>query len=334
MAVGLCTASLVGLAGYAYFDSQAPEADVAAEAAPSVPAGRESVPVQQPKQAAAPAAADPTMAAGLGIEVPVPVAKSAAATPSQDAKAGKSCFKGVATWAVANSSKSMKKSKACWFYTWGADRAGVKAPAGVEFVPMIHRADTIGDVAKAKKAKSKYLLGFNEPDLGAQANMPVAQALDLWPRLVSTGKKLGSPAVATGGATPGGWLDQFMKGAKSRGMPVHFVTLHWYGADFRAQPAATQLRDYLRAVHKRYDKPIWLTEFALTDFTQGTPRYPTLKQQAAFLKAATKMLAKEKYIKRYAWFAMPTTQSGTGLFYPNGTPTPAGTAFSTRPTYK
>ncbi|WP_211359543.1 glycosyl hydrolase [Actinocorallia herbida] len=340
MAVGLCAASLVGLAGYAYFDSDSPEAEVSAEAPPSVRAGQESSPAQQPKQAAtqtaAPSAADTTVAPYSAMDVPEPVAKTAAATPAQSAetKAGKSCFKGVATWAVANSAKSMKKSTACWFYTWGADRAGVKAPKGVEFVPMIHRAATIGDVAKAKKAKSKYLLGFNEPDLGAQANMPVEQALDLWPRLVSTGKTLGSPAVATNGATAGGWLDRFMKGAKSRGMPVHFVTLHWYGADFRAQPAATQLRDYLRAVHKRYNKPIWLTEFALTDFTQGAPRYPSPKQQAAFLKAATKMLAKEKYIKRYAWFAMPTTQSQTGLFRPDGTATPAGTAFSTRPTYK
>ncbi|MDX6738859.1 glycosyl hydrolase [Actinocorallia sp. A-T 12471] len=343
VAVGLCTASLVGLAGFAYFDTKNDGPDGQVAAAPPVSADAEALPSALPKQAPAvmpslPAFTDdPVLALGPLMEVPEPVAKSAAPSPTQaaaEAKAKKACFKGVATWAVANSAKSMKKSRACWFYTWGADRAGVKAPKGVEFVPMIHRAATIGDVAKAKKAKSKYLLGFNEPDLGAQANMSVDQALDLWPRLVATGKTLGSPSVATGGATPGGWLDRFMKGAKARKMPVHFITLHWYGADFRAKPAALQLRQYLRAVHKRYKKPIWLTEFALTDFTQGAPRYPTPKQQAAFLREATKMLAKEPYIKRYAWFAMPTTQSETGLFRPDGTPTPAGTAFTTRPTYK
>ncbi|MCD0448114.1 glycoside hydrolase family protein [Actinocorallia sp. API 0066] len=337
VAVGLCTASVVGLAGYAYIDHRDPQPagwvtppPVAAQP-PPVPEGLPKT-AAPPPSIAAPQPVTPTASAPL-MEVPVPVAKKAPQQQVQE-KAKKACFKGVATWAVANSAKSMKKSRACWFYSWGADRAGVKAPKGVEFVPMIHRAATIGDVAKAKKAKSRYLLGFNEPDLGDQANMSVEQALELWPRLVATGKTLGSPSVATGGATPGGWLDRFMKGAKSRNMPVHFITLHWYGADFRAKPAALQLRQYLRAVHKRYKKPIWLTEFALTDFTQGAPRYPTLKQQAAFLREATKMLAKEKYIKRYAWFAMPTTQSQTGLFYPNSTPTPAGTTFSTRPTYK
>ena len=93
-------------------------------------------------------------------------------------------------------------------------------------------------MAKVKGRGHRYLLGFNEPDLGDQANMPVEQALDLWPRLMGTGLILGSPSVATGGELPGGWLDRFMKGAKKRKLRVDFITLHWYGADFRAKPAA------------------------------------------------------------------------------------------------
>ena len=32
-----------------------------------------------------------------------------------------------------------------------------------------------------------------------QANMTVEQALELWPKLMATGQRLGSPAVACGG---------------------------------------------------------------------------------------------------------------------------------------
>ena len=113
------------------------------------------------------------------------------------------------------------------------------------------------------------LLGFNEPDLASQSNMSVAQALALWPRLMATGMSLGSPAVASGAATPGGWLDQFMAGAKARGYRVDFITVHWYGGDFRAGPAAQELESYLQAVYARYHLPVWLTEFALTSYSGG-----------------------------------------------------------------
>lgn len=61
------------------------------------------------------------------------------------------------------------------------------------------------------------MLGFNEPDWPGQSDMPVSKALSLWPRLQATGPQLGSPAVAANGATAGGWLDQFMTGAKADG---------------------------------------------------------------------------------------------------------------------
>jgi hypothetical protein len=52
-----------------------------------------------------------------------------------------------------------------------------------------------GTLAQAK-AQGPYLLGFNEPDMAAQSNMTVDQALCLWPKLMDAGRVLGSPAVA------------------------------------------------------------------------------------------------------------------------------------------
>ncbi|MET7683460.1 glycosyl hydrolase [Streptomyces sp. NPDC005423] len=83
-----------------------------------------------------------------------------------------------------------------------------------------------------------------------------------------------------------GWLDRFMSGASARGYRVDFITLPWYGGDFRTPQAVQQLTSYLRAVHERYHKPIRLTEYALIDFSHGT-RFPSPAQQAAFLTASS-----------------------------------------------
>ncbi|MFC7484309.1 glycosyl hydrolase [Luedemannella flava] len=178
------------------------------------------------------------------------------------------------------------------------------------------------------KAAGPYLLGFNEPDMDSQADMSVAAALDLWPRLMAAGKVLGSPAVAWGGADAGGWLDRFMAGARQRGHRVDFIALHWYGGDFRTAEATAQLRSYLQAVYDRYHKPIWLTEFALIDFASGSARFPTQAQQAAFLTSATAMLGRLSFVQRYAWFALPATDKDqTGLFRTGTAVTPVGRAF-------
>jgi hypothetical protein len=155
--------------------------------------------------------------------------------------------------------------------------------------------------------------------------MTVAQALDLWPQLETTGMRLGSPAVATGADTPGGWLDQFMAGAAARGYRVDFITLHWYGSDFG--PAAVgQLERYVQAVYNRYHKPIWLTEYALINFGSG-PEYPTQTQQAAFVTGSTAMLDSLPYVERYAWFALPSQGEDTGLYRDGTTATQVGLAY-------
>ncbi|MFJ7073683.1 glycoside hydrolase family protein [Streptomyces sp. NPDC098781] len=224
--------------------------------------------------------------------------------------------KGVSAWKFDGVTRALADAKVGWFYTWSSGRGGIKAPAGVEFVPMMHDAGSVtkAELTRAKK-QGKVLLGFNEPDRADQAHMTVKEALDLWPRLESTGMRLGAPAVATGGDLAGGWLDRFMKGAAARDHRVDFIPLHWYGADFDATRATAQLRSYLQAVYSRHRKPIWLTEYALIDFTNGTPRYPSKAQQAAFVKKSTAMLQRLPYVKRYAWFTLSTDRGdGSGLY--------------------
>lgn len=245
------------------------------------------------------------------------------------ATAVSSARKGVGVWNFTGVSEALASSNAGWYYTWSTQHPGIKTPPGVTFVPMIWGPGSVTPTELARaKAAGPYLLGFNEPDLAEQSNMDVEQALDLWPQLEATGAVLGSPAVAWGGADAGGWLDRFMSGARQRGLRVDFIALHWYGGDFTTANAVNQLRQYIEAVHRRYGKPIWLTEFALIRFAAGGAQFPSEQQQAAFLSAATEMLAGLPYLQRYAWFGLPATdRDRTGLFSSGSQPTAIGRAF-------
>ena len=237
--------------------------------------------------------------------------------------------KGVSAWAFRGSRAALRKSGVSWYYTWSVSHSGITTPRGVKFVPMMWGPGSVTDSALAQaRHEGHILLGFNEPDMSSQSNMTVDQALSLWPRLMSTRMRVGSPAVAFGGDTPGGWLDRFMQGAKARHYRVSFITLHWYGGDFRTAAAVSELRSYLQAVWKRYHKPIWLTEFALIRFGSKTV-FPSPRQQAAFVTRATAMLQRQRFVWRYAWFALPSDSGdGTaGLFRPGAVPTAAGRAF-------
>ncbi|GAB6902050.1 glycoside hydrolase family protein [Kineosporia succinea] len=239
--------------------------------------------------------------------------------------------KGAALWNQKGITKSLKDSGVSWYYNWSAAPNGVKAPQGVDFVPMIWGADSVttSNLAQARK-NGKTLLGFNEPDLAEQSNMSVSKALNLWPKLEKTGLRLGSPAVAWGADQDGQWLDQFMKGAKKRGYRVDFITLHWYGSDFNSPRAVNQLKSYIQGVHKKYPKKkIWITEYSLINFGSGA-KFPTAANQANFVKKSTAMLEKISYVEHYSWFAFPTSTNGkneTGLYRPGGAITAPGKAY-------
>jgi hypothetical protein len=234
--------------------------------------------------------------------------------------------KGVSTWSFPGLSAAVTNVGAGWYYNWSPSNDSM--PATAEFVPMIWGAASVTDATLAKaKSEGTVLLGFNEPDLAEQANMTVEQALSLWPRLEATGMRLGSPAVAYGGNTPGGWLDRFMTGARQQQRRVDFITLHWYGSDFSAA-AAGQFAGYLKAVHDRYNLPIWVTEYGLMNFS-GTPKYPTTAQITAFITATTSQMQATSWIERYAWFSLPAVGDSLpyGLYKDGTTPTPAGEAY-------
>jgi Glycosyl hydrolase catalytic core len=244
-----------------------------------------------------------------------------------------SAKKGVGTWYFGGVATAMSDVTASWYYTWRVEHQWEPAPFRMQFVPMVWDEThvTPAELAQAVDTNAGILLGYNEPDHPDQADMTVSLALDLWPRLQETGLRLGSPAMAGNPALTGSWLEQFMDGARERGYRVDFVCVHWYGAGTDAAAETAALRSYLQAIHDKYQKPIWLTEFALIRWTSPAT-FPTYDEQVAFVRQAVPMLESLPFVERYAWFAVPPwMDSGilgtTNLYNEDGTPTPVGVAY-------
>jgi hypothetical protein len=246
--------------------------------------------------------------------------------------------KGVGVVAGTGVNTALAASGASWYYNWAATPNGISTPSGTAFVPMI-KLPTDANTATLNQVKQegKYLLGFNEPDVANEANLTVAQALALWPKLEATGMQLGSPAISYGTNKTTSWLGQFMQGARTRGYRVNFITVHWYGQHHWTSPATnvSNLKAYLQQTYDIYHLPIWITEFSLISFQTGKPVYPTGAQQAAFLTAATQMLAGLPFVQRYAWYTLAGTHNGgtTVLFSDGASPsqTAVGRAFKEVP---
>lgn len=143
-----------------------------------------------------------------------------------------------------------------WIYTWGEAPQGAAANLGndngIAFAPMAWGRN-FSETAIRNYVKEhdtvKYLLGFNEPNFAAQANMTPADAAALWPTLeaiaMEYGLKLVSPALNFTGEQVGGrvwgiydWLDEFIrvyKETNGRFPKMDCIALHcymnWYGAN-------------------------------------------------------------------------------------------------------
>ena len=244
--------------------------------------------------------------------------------------------KGVGAWDFPHVDRAIAEINVSWFYTWQPHPMRITKPDGMEFVPMIW-GKTFVEPKQLELAKKNgsVLLGFNEPDLPDQANMTVQQALDLWPHLIATGMRVGSPATATDPSLPGSWLERFMHGAKARGYRVDFVCVHWYGEEFDIHDAVNRLKNFLQAVHDKFQLPIWLTEYSLIRWTEP-PTYPSWEQQAKFASKSIAMLEALPFVERYAWYSlspwMADGSDGNSLYYQDGELTPAGFSYQRGPT--
>jgi hypothetical protein len=241
---------------------------------------------------------------------------------------------GIGAWqASPDALAAVERLGAAWYYTW--DTWALTGSGASEFVPMIWKGSasyvTSASLGRIAAAASDTLLSFNEPERADQSNMSVAEALTWRPQLAATGKRLGSPAVASDAALGDrSWLGQFMHGAEDRGYRVDFVAVHYYAAT----PDVEAFRSFLTQLHDAYDRPVWVTEWALVDldtWSSGTPAYDA-DAVADFFFEATEMMDDLEFVERHAWFATfdggDGYTLGTHAVEDDGTLTAVGEAFA------
>ncbi|MGI4808002.1 MAG: glycosyl hydrolase [Janthinobacterium lividum] len=217
-----------------------------------------------------------------------------------------------------------------WYYDWEQTALPSATPRNTSalFAPMVWNASdvTSAHLSAIKASGATTLLGFNEPDNSSQADMSVNQALSLWPSLMATGLRLGSPAPTTNDTIgENSWLAQFMSTAKSDNLTVDFIAVHYYSTD----QSVDVFKNWLEAVYAQYNKPIWVTEWCLADWND--PGRFSATDQASFAQAGTKMMDSLPFVERQAWFAAYNGGDGwnlnSGVFDASGNLTPVGLAF-------
>jgi hypothetical protein len=208
-----------------------------------------------------------------------------------------------------------------WFYNWNING---NSSLDLEYVPIRQNRHWPGLNQDWRKKDSTHLLGFNEPDRPDQSKMTVDEAIRAWPVLLGTGLRLGSPAPSDGGLK---WLYEFMDKADAAGLRVDFVAVHYYRAiqdPGDAKGAAEQFHQFLKGVHDRVKRPLWVTEWNNGANWTKAPK-PTSKQQEEAIGKMIEMLDKTPFVERYAIYNW--VEEMRFVERKDGTLTPAGEVY-------
>lgn len=190
-----------------------------------------------------------------------------------------------------------------WAYNWAMSLSG-SLPPGVEFVPMLWGTKDLGgwatSIETAVSSGSRYILGFNEPDMTSQANMSPSDAANYYSQYItpySGQAKLISPAV-TSSTSPGmglSWFQSFMGACSSCG--ISGLAVHWYGN------SASELKSFVQQAISTASSyglsEVWVTEFALNSDVNGSGDPATT---AAFLNEVLPWLDSQSMVSRYSYF--------------------------------
>ncbi|KAM0750962.1 hypothetical protein T439DRAFT_289222, partial [Meredithblackwellia eburnea MCA 4105] len=146
--------------------------------------------------------------------------------------------------------------------------------------------------SSAVASGSTALLGFNEPELSAQANLTPSHAAALWRANMEpfAGEvKLVSPSVSGAGLH---WLSEFFK--KCGNCTFDAIGVHWTGSATESENFQT----YLATLQKQWSLPLWVTEFSMNG---------TESQRKDFLQTMIPWLESQRFVHRYAMRGMPSS---------------------------
>lgn len=209
-----------------------------------------------------------------------------------------------------------------WYYNWGSNPSTSGVPAAnptMRFLPMVwgwYPNSTPALLTSLRTQNLSILLGFNEPDHTDQSNIPVDTAIAVWPQFQGIATELVAPAAAN---PLGTWMQIFMSAVEKQNLQVDSVAVHSYGS-----PSSSTFLNLLNSVHNLYQRPIWVTEFAVADWqaVNGVPNSYSVTQVADFMQTVCPAMDKLPWIKGYAWYPWGSSSSNalttSALFDSNG----------------
>ncbi|KAL8858198.1 MAG: hypothetical protein Q9178_005210 [Gyalolechia marmorata] len=215
--------------------------------------------------------------------------------------------RGLAFNEASPSLESFTNSDITWVHNWHSQPGN--APSEFLFVPTLWsdkspHSDNWDTLANGHP----YLMSFNEPDIVAQANMAVGDAVSAYTKLMfpkRTGSvKIGAPSVCSGSGTneagiPMGtsWLRQFLEQCNDPNTCVaDFVSGHWYGCPDGTCSVDDDVKSFQNYVDDVISvaegREVWIPEFQ---------RYGDPSQQKEFLDKVMPWLDASA-VARYAYF--------------------------------
>jgi len=225
----------------------------------------------------------------------------------------------------------IKALNVAWYYTW--QPLPIEGAPEDKFVPMLRSRG--GRVLQEQisyfrgKGKIPLLLALNEPDRRKGDNMSVEKVVRVWPEISALADVLSSPAPA---GVLGSWFNKFSRLANKHGLKYDFMAIHRY-----SPPDPEDFLEKIDAVYEKYGMPIWITEFAVADWSakdQPGANHYSEEEVLVFMQAVLPELEKRPFIIRYAWFgagkySLKHEQLRTSrLFEKDGSLTPLGEYYS------
>lgn len=158
-------------------------------------------------------------------------------------------------WCGWNADEVTLSNVTC-YYDWDA---GGTTTSNYEYSPIRQNGGWPSWTTINNKQNVSHLLGFNEPDHTDQSNLSFDEMLEIWPGMLNSGLRLGSPAWANPywTANSSGLLFDFIDACEEQNYRVDFIALHCYWG------GKTPINWYndLKYVHDQTGRPLWITEW-------------------------------------------------------------------------
>jgi hypothetical protein len=241
--------------------------------------------------------------------------------------------RGVAYGKHTDADLNVLKPGISWWYNWsGIPEATINSSyesLGVEFVPMAWgKIDNPDAFIAVIKPGAKYLLAFNEPNFNDGAKLTPQEAVNAWPNIekiatakgleiVSASPAFNGPSNYGGYQSPIAWHDEFFRLCPT--CKVDYIAFHTYDAAAGDITGVTSLL-------KKYNIPIWVTEFANRVVQSAADK-------TNFMKSTVAAFENDPDIYRYSWFTCRVPANWTDMLEgqlldaASGTIRPIGTAY-------